>query len=127
MPKTQNTLPGPVNCRLSASLAWLFPPTELTPSQRPTNRSLPETTMDQLTTQPPSQERSEDEIREILAKYLPFAIWGLCGFEPSERRAALVTLARFIVGPNFGKAHHDTQKDSAGLTGAADTHSASIV
>ncbi len=63
--------------------------------------------MDRLTKQPLLEERTENEIRENLAKYLPFAIWGLCGFEPSERRAALVTFARFIMGPDTGERRDD--------------------
>jgi hypothetical protein len=64
--------------------------------------------MDQLTTQPTPEQQRLDRLREFLPKCLPLAIWGLCGLEPSERRAALVTLARFMVEPKSEEPPHDT-------------------
>jgi hypothetical protein len=64
--------------------------------------------VNQLTRQPTPEEPCPDRFSELLAQYLPFAIWGLCALESSERRAALVTLGRFIAGRDSGEEHHDS-------------------
>lgn len=63
--------------------------------------------MNEPTKQPTPEDRRPERFRELVAQFLPFAMLGFGTFEPSDRRAALATLLRFIAGPDTGERRDD--------------------